>query len=286
MDASEKPKRLHAEDRIPLVVLVANALLFLAFLFAVPPYDFSIREKTVTPLRWILLAIGLALLIITIARFFQRYRANPSEIRRIVLLSLVFFAAAITMFTLTSILRPDDRILKDYVQSYNTFFLLAAVYYLVHFGMKVLLQQTGETRARKALRVLLDVMVLVVLGLFVASMLERITLHVKDDTILKGVWEIFLYVLVVYVTAFLVVMAIKSLKISRKTTEARYKQGMIYLGISFLLISSVIVFLALLEAVGIDNDLILAVVQVAVVILAIVTFYCIYLGFVKPAAAG
>lgn len=267
---------------VPLIIIISNLSSFLLFLFADPPYNFTFVEKNASPVRWILLSIGLILLLITTISFYSKYRQNPSETRKIVLLGLVFLSAAIAVFTFSSILRPQDRILKHYIRSYSNYFLLIGIMYLLNFGTNVLLSAHEESKGMKRFKIAFSSLVLFNFAFYLVSMLVRIPLHQEDENLFTEISNYFLYLLTALSVALLLLMAIKSYRISKKERDKEYQRGLLSLSLSFILLASSILILGIQEILDISNDLMQDLMPIVVISISIVSFYTIYLGFVKP----
>ena len=75
-------------------------------------------------------------------------------------------------------------------------------------------------------------------------------------------------------------MAIKSLTIQKRTKDQDAKSGLRALANSFILV--VIAIVTGISESLIDNEIVADALRVSTVIMAIIGFYFIYLGFVKP----
>ncbi|MFX0098196.1 MAG: hypothetical protein ACFFCS_01355 [Candidatus Hodarchaeota archaeon] len=270
-------------DRIilPIVIFIGQGVLLLAIFLARPPYTFSWEIKGKLPLRNLLLAVCLTILFIITVRFYAKYRRNPNPTRRSVLISFVFFLCSFSSYSYTSIIKYLERVVKHYTFGLNKYFLLLGIYFMLYFGLLVLITPKNEKRG-KILKVLFIVLTLCSYITFFIGMLVRIVFHIEDDILLTEIADYLLYAVTGIGVIILLIMAINSLTIRNKTKEESAKKGLLCLGISFLIICGAGISLVLEEFLKDISDYL----KITTLVLAIIAFYFIYMGFVNPSSGS
>lgn len=262
---------------VPLFFVAGEVSLWVAFASSAPPYDYSLRWETSLPVRNVLLAASLIFLYFFTARFLAKFRARPTPVRRVVLLSLAFFAAGFTSYGVTSLVRFQDKLLRRFAFDLNIFLLMLGVLFLLVFGIDVLLRPNQDGRSRLAKGALAGLAV-VTYAVYLASMLEKVPAHLAEDTALSSVAEGIRNAFAVVGAGILVVMASRSWQLARRVEQSHYRRALYSLGVADLLILAAIASSLAEEALG-DLDYVL---KIVAIVLADLAFYFLYEGFVKP----
>ncbi|MFX0102886.1 MAG: hypothetical protein ACFFCS_25180, partial [Candidatus Hodarchaeota archaeon] len=262
---------------VPLIILVGEVILFMMFFFASPPYQFAIVLKSVessfAPVRFFLviplIVVGLAILSYITIVFIHRYKTSPSETRFIVMTSLLNLTIAMAIFFFDTTWRFTEKIIKQFFRSLSIYFLEFSIYFLLLFGLNILLN-IEKGKKQKGLKILLNVLLLVNYTLYFAGETESILNQVEKPELLEY-GDYSLYAVVVLSIILLLIMAIRSLTIQKRTSDQDYKSGLRALANSFIVVVAAIV--AGVTERFIDNEMVGDGLRVSTVILAIIGFY-------------
>ncbi|MBN2152957.1 MAG: hypothetical protein JW839_16010 [Candidatus Lokiarchaeota archaeon] len=256
-----------------VLYFIAGELVLLAFgipMSATPRIDEGFRIA--------ILATGLVILAVTIARFAQRYHQKPTQPKLTVLFGLGFFTVAFGAKLLTTSFNMAltyDR----YYYDMALYGVITSIYCFLLFGISMLITPFSE-KPRSGLKVTTDVIFLAVFTLFfVVQLLSLLgAAGVVDD--LVEVTPYVMLVVALYVMAILCVMAAKAFALARRADKEHHRRGMNALGTSFMLIVATVLLLLANNLVESGYNRALEIVTIG---LAVVAFSFLYLGFVRPA---
>jgi hypothetical protein len=264
------------------VALLGQLGLFL-FLWIAHPESFTTTtvEANIVWIRTILLVAGVSILVFILVKFSAKYKANPTIGRFNVLLGVVSFVIATGMYLFSTSLAFNNNLLDRLVQDVSNIFLIIALNLFNVFGVHFLLASSDQARAQKTQRVL-DV---VLMGLYTTYCVAKVSLFLGLSSAFVSVMQdIGEYVVILFGLVSLVlllVIAIKALRIAKRTLDETYKAGLRALGTSYTILFAG-TFTLILNAFDFDDSKLLIVVAV---MLLVVAFYYIYAGFVKPSGA-
>lgn len=272
----------------PSIILIGEVILLTLFFFAPSPYHAIVVlksvESTFAPVRFFLviplIAVGLGILSYITIIFFMRYRKSPNETRFVVMTSLLNLTISMLLFFFDTTWRFTEKIIKEYLRSLSIYFLEFSIYFLILFGLNILIT-LEKGKKGKGLKILLNVLLFMNYGLYFVGEAESILTHEEDPGTLIELADYSQYIIVAVSIALLVIMAYKSLSIQKSTKDEKYRAGLKALGSSFIFIIFAILT-GIIER-FVDFEVLADSLRVGTVILAIIGFLFIYLGFVKPA---
>ncbi|MHA1683486.1 MAG: hypothetical protein ACTSUE_21280 [Promethearchaeota archaeon] len=259
--------------RYPIIIFISCQIL-LVFLFW--PATVTISTGLEDIIRILVSSVGLISLFVVLVPFSRNFKRRPSRIRLTVLLGVVFFIATIGMklFTTATSMTWNTPYVRLYYD-FSVYALLASIYSFIIFGIEVLIVPHLEENRKAVLKIVTDITFFVAYG----SYILMIVLSFFPSLSITGYLEYVMYVVILYYLTMLIIIAGRSLKLARKTVEKKSKGGLLSLAISFFLLVAVILIIFLNSISGSYNKWM----ETASLGLAIVVFYYIYNGFVKPA---
>ncbi len=235
--------------------------------------------------RITILAVGLAILAVTLARFAHRYHQKPSHPRMTILLGLAFFVVAFGAKLLTTSIDMHDTLRYDrYYYDMALYAVVTSMYCFLLFGISMLITPFSK-KPRSGLKIVTDVIFAAAFTVFFAGQLFTLftaTEPAEETTKSPAYVTIIMLVVALYVMTILVVMAIKALRLAKKADKEAHRKGMNALGTSFLLLVATVVLLIANTAMLSEYNRYLEIVTIS---LAVVMFYFLYLGFVRPSDA-
>ena len=273
---------------LPFIILVGNLVLFSFFFISPATYEYVIvlknAESSFAPIRFFvmvpMLVIGLAILSYITIIYIIRYKKDPNDTRQIVLTALIYLTISLGIFFFDTVFRFTEKIVKEFIRTLNIYLLFFSIYFLILFGIDILISLEDE-RLKRRLKVVLNIMGFVNFSFYFIGEVLRIYNHEEDGGIIIAISDYSMYFIVLISVVLLIIMSSRSFTIQRRTNDETYKSGLRSLSFSFLLIAIAIIIG--FSGQIIDLDLFSDITNVITVFLAISGFWFIYLGFVKPA---
>ncbi|MBN2153551.1 MAG: hypothetical protein JW839_19000 [Candidatus Lokiarchaeota archaeon] len=262
-----------------LAFAAGEASLLLCIVLAPQSYDLSARFHPISDfVQPVSLVAGLAMLVYTFARILHRYLQSPSDVRLVVLAALLALIATFALKLAMLWTRFKENLLNLYFFNMTTLFGALAVFFMVVFGFTVLIKP-GVKGSASAWSTATVAFFMGTYGVYVLRTAIDIMTDRGLDSFLPVLMQLLLYAFLAYSTTLLVVMTARSLSLSRKATEAHVKRGMLSFTAAFALFIGSVVCLLVSELMSY-----VSVLETTAVVLAVVAFYFVYEGFVKPAS--
>ncbi|NMC04145.1 MAG: hypothetical protein GYA24_02980 [Candidatus Lokiarchaeota archaeon] len=166
-----------------------------------------------------------------------------------------------------------------YYYDMGLYAIVMSLYCFVLFGISMLITPFSE-KPRSGLKLVTDMVFAAVYTLYLVGQLASLLGVAGLFEDIADASEYVMLVVALYVLAILVIMAIKALGLARRASQEHHRRGMTALGISFILLVTTVILLIANTVVVTDYDHLLEIITISI---AVVTFYMLYLGFVKPA---
>jgi len=229
-------------------------------------------------LRIIFLFAGLGVLGIIISKLYVKYRVNKNLTRLNILLAIASFIIACAAYTFTNFFQSPDNSVNRFFFDLATLFIILASYMFLVFGITFLIVPANE----RAIHNFKRVMEFILIAMYALFLLVKIcnAFNITGGIVdtLSSVGQYFIYLFGIVCIILMLVIAMKALVLSKRTSDAVFKNGLNALGISYLfLFASIVAFL--LNTAVFKND---QYVSLIAILLLIAGFYFIYGGFVKP----
>lgn len=259
----------------PLLLFALGEIFLLVF--NIPP-SIVVRDDPEMLARLIILSAGIGILLVTLIQFLQKFRKRPTRIRLTILLALIFFILTFLTKLITSTFAiAETQKLSRIFYDLPIYCLMSGLYCFLLFGIEVLITPV-QGKKRSGLKIATDVIYILV---FVLYLINQIVVIAKIESlgILVELSEYIIYAMVVYFLFIILLMAIRSVTLQKKISEREQKNGLIALGTSFLLLIGCVLLIFVNAAILEDYNKILEIITIG---LAVVSFYFVYMGFVKP----
>ncbi|MFX0101417.1 MAG: hypothetical protein ACFFCS_17715, partial [Candidatus Hodarchaeota archaeon] len=163
-----------------------------------------------------------------------------------------------------------------YIMDLPIIFLMLSVYCLVLFGLNVLITPNVEKRGEK-LKTFLNILLVVSYGCY---FIDKVLLKFFNpvETLFSDIVQYLLYAYASLNIVFLVIMAIKSLALYKKTADLMFKRGLLSLSIAFIILVASVLLL-IVNIIFLEENRIIIVLFVCFLVVGL---YFVYSGFVKP----
>lgn len=265
-----------------LIILLCQTALFVLFLAFSIPLGMEISLRTDIDdlfIRFAILLAGLILLVFISIKFLQKCVNNPSRTRNTVLLGIVSFLCTVGLKLFTSTAKLTNVAYDRYFYDFTIIMMFTSLYLFVIFGITVLINPEVDQKTRN-LKIFTDVLMIIpyctfftanVINFFATASAQE---FISDVLIIA---EILQYVFVLYCLVVLLIMAIKSISISKRTSEENHKKALISLGISFFILVGVYLLIIYNSIGDYSKEL-----EIIVLSASVISFYFIYRGIVAP----
>nr|MDO8112897.1 hypothetical protein [Candidatus Sigynarchaeota archaeon] len=230
-----------------IVAVCGQSFLFVLLLFTRPNEFVAEIDSGIIWLRTISLIAGCVMLSFILVKFSFKYHRNPSMVRLNVLLALISYMIATVAYLISTSfqfpsLTPERMVDRVFTDTTNIFMMVGTVLFLI-LGITFFLAPSNE-RSIRIFKHVLNIFIVVIYVIFITSKTLRI-LNVATDTAdtLDSLSEILLYCLGGFGIVMLLVIAVRALVISKKTTDEKYKHGLKALGLSYLFLFAAVLTL-------------------------------------------